>query len=394
MENTEGLLQESCVCSSDHSQEIGKLALALAKAQGAMEAAKKDSKNPFFNSKYADLASVWEAIRKPLSDNELAAVQITGKGESYQLMVKEKNGPNREVTGHEIIVTTLLAHSSGEWIRSDLYVKPLNIDPQAIGSALTYGRRYGLAAMVGVAQDDDDGNSGSGRNGNSSVKGKQERKPAGPPPPSKITDVQVRRIGALMKEKEVSRDDMKEHCKKNFKVSSAMDLTEDQAKSLIITLESQPDPVPPDPPPPVDGPPPQEEPLKFECHGCGKGFTKDFVRLLDTGNYVCTGCDPNAHVFEPSKFQCTTCKLTILGDPASTSGRWKYCKKCTDAKMKPDIPMDALEVIGDCVSLGYTEAEVREFAQSWSNKEITELTVEQLQRMYKHMKASKEGGGQ
>jgi len=123
------------------SASIGKLATDLAKAQGMIVGAIKDSNNPYFKSKYADIASVWDACRKALSTNNLALVQTTNASEE----------------GHIVIITTLM-HTSGEWFRGYLPIKPTKSDPQALGSAITYGRRYALAAMVGVAQIDDDGN--------------------------------------------------------------------------------------------------------------------------------------------------------------------------------------------------------------------------------------------
>lgn len=127
----------------DMSAQIGKLALALSKAQGEMGAALKDSKNPFFNSRYADLAAVWAALREPLAKNELAVVQTT-------------NGD-----GSNAVIITRLVHSSGEWIKGTLTLKPTKQDPQGIGSAITYGRRYALAAICGVVQEDDDANAAS-----------------------------------------------------------------------------------------------------------------------------------------------------------------------------------------------------------------------------------------
>jgi hypothetical protein len=126
------------------SENINELATALAIAQANIKAAKEDSQNPFFKSNYADLASVWGACRKPLTDNGLSIIQTT-------------NNDNDKV----IIETTLL-HKSGQWITSTLSLKPKADDPQSIGSAITYGRRYSLSAMVGVCSDeDDDGNAAS-----------------------------------------------------------------------------------------------------------------------------------------------------------------------------------------------------------------------------------------
>lgn len=128
----------------ERSETIGKLAEALAKAQGAIEGAKKDSQNPFFKSSYADLASVWDACRKPLSDNGLAVVQIPLVG-----------------MGEDVLLQTVIAHSSGEWISGVMSMKPTKTDPQAIGSTLTYLRRYCLSAFAGIAPEDDDGNAAS-----------------------------------------------------------------------------------------------------------------------------------------------------------------------------------------------------------------------------------------
>lgn len=127
------------------SEQINELATALSKAQAEMKGAIKDSKNPFFKSSYADLSSVWDACRGPLTKNGLSIVQ-TNCGDSPETLT----------------VCTTLLHSSGQWISSQLTGKPVKNDPQAIGSAYTYYRRYALAAMVGVSPEDDDGNSAYG----------------------------------------------------------------------------------------------------------------------------------------------------------------------------------------------------------------------------------------
>jgi len=127
------------------SAEIGELAAALAKAQGEMEGAAKSADNPFFKSKYADLSAVWSAARKALSTNNLAVIQTT------------------EPTEDRVVVVTTLAHASGQWIRGKLSMRPVKSDPQGVGSCITYARRYALAAMVGVAPEDDDGNAASGK---------------------------------------------------------------------------------------------------------------------------------------------------------------------------------------------------------------------------------------
>ena len=133
--------------SIEHTPDISALATSLAIAQGKITGALKDSANPFFKSKYADLASVWDACRSALSENGLAVIQ------------------QAEADAEGVLVTTTLAHSSGQWTRSTLRLVPKDSSPQGIGSAITYGRRYALAAAVGVAQVDDDGNAASGREG-------------------------------------------------------------------------------------------------------------------------------------------------------------------------------------------------------------------------------------
>lgn len=126
------------------SNEINELAKALAKAQGEMKFAVKDSVNPHFKSKYADLSSVIEAIKEPLSSNGLTFMQpiVTIDGQTF--------------------IETLLIHESGQWIKS---LVPLHVPKdsrnaiQAFGASTTYLRRYSLSSLVGVAQDDDDGES-------------------------------------------------------------------------------------------------------------------------------------------------------------------------------------------------------------------------------------------
>jgi len=128
-----------------HSDAINEIATALAKAQGVIKGASKDAANPFFKSKYADLASVWDACRKALTDNGIAVVQSVGAVEN------------------KVRVSTMLVHASGQWFADDLLMTPKEDTPQAIGSCATYGRRYALAAFAGVAPEDDDAEAAQGR---------------------------------------------------------------------------------------------------------------------------------------------------------------------------------------------------------------------------------------
>lgn len=132
------------------SASTDQLDLALAAAQGAFDAAPKDRENPHFRSKYADLASVWGACRSALHKNKVSVTQ----------WVLELNGAAR------VKILTRLAHQ-GQWMQATASIpvsadKSGNITAQAVGSAITYLRRYSLAAALGVvADDDDDGNHAS-----------------------------------------------------------------------------------------------------------------------------------------------------------------------------------------------------------------------------------------
>ena len=127
------------------SPSIAALATALSKAQGQFDHAKKDANNPFFKSKYADLAAVIDAAKPHLAANGLAVIQTT------------------EINENGLRLVTTLAHQSGEYISGDYPIKPTKDDPQGMGSAMTYARRYAFSAITGIASDDDDGNAASGK---------------------------------------------------------------------------------------------------------------------------------------------------------------------------------------------------------------------------------------
>ena len=130
------------------SPTINKIAAALVKAQVAMTGAKKGAANPFFKSKYADLPAVVEAIKEPLNNNGITFMQVIG------------------VNGGMVVVETVLLHESGEFISGEtpVIVAKAN-DPQALGSAITYAKRYGLQAIAGLPTEDDDGEKAMGRGG-------------------------------------------------------------------------------------------------------------------------------------------------------------------------------------------------------------------------------------
>jgi len=153
------------------SESLNELAAALAKAQGQMEGAKKDADNPFFKSKYADLASVVEAIRGPFAEHGLSYAQLPTPRE-----------------GEEVAVETMLMHSSGQWMVSLTVVPVSKKDAQGYGSALTYARRYGLQAIAGVAAEDDDGNAAA------SAKPSRKREPEPPKPLNETIEQKADRL--------------------------------------------------------------------------------------------------------------------------------------------------------------------------------------------------------
>lgn len=123
----------------EHTPDISKLAEALSAAQGEMRSARRDETNPHFKHRYASLTSVIETARPALAKHGLAFTQAPGP-----------------LVDGTIEITTMLLHKEGQWIRSTLSMPVLRRDPQGIGSALTYGLRYSLMAILGIPPADDD----------------------------------------------------------------------------------------------------------------------------------------------------------------------------------------------------------------------------------------------
>ena len=125
------------------SDQVDKIFPALIKAQSEMGNAKKSSANPFFKSKYADLSEIIDVSKESLSKNGIGIIQSPGGN------------------GNTVTVTARLIHESGQWIEDTISLPLTQNTPQAAGSAITYGRRYQLAALMNMAQEDDDGNTAS-----------------------------------------------------------------------------------------------------------------------------------------------------------------------------------------------------------------------------------------
>lgn len=147
------------------SPELHELAAALSKAQGAMDGAKKSSSNPFFKSKYADLASVKDAIREPFATHGLSVVQVPqttfqGAPEAYEWTAKHSGEVRHGVRVFTVVtVLTRLLHTSGQFIEESVSAMLPNGDPQSVGSAISYLRRYALQSVAGIAAEDDDAES-------------------------------------------------------------------------------------------------------------------------------------------------------------------------------------------------------------------------------------------
>lgn len=130
----------------EHSETVTDLFKALHQAQGQLAGVKRDSVNPHFKNRYASLENVIEAAKGPLQANGLAFTQA----------------PGRLIDG-AVEVTTMLMHTSGQWMRSTLHVPLAKTDPQGVGSAITYGSRYSLMAALGLPPVDDDAEAALGR---------------------------------------------------------------------------------------------------------------------------------------------------------------------------------------------------------------------------------------
>ena len=221
--------------NSAMSPTIGAIAKALGQAQSQFSPIKQDKDNPFFKSRFASLGAIIDATKGALAKNGLAVSQLV-----------DTNGV--------VHVDTLLMHESGEWIRSSISLKPKADDPQSIGSAITYGRRYSLGAILGVAsEDDDDGNQSSGKGDQKKPETQPEQPkapaPAGQPtrkpqvsnPDDPITGPQSKAIHALLTKLNITDDlERMEHISRiagiQPTVTSTASLTKGEASTVIESL--------------------------------------------------------------------------------------------------------------------------------------------------------------
>lgn len=190
------------------SEQINELITALSKAQGIMMPAIKDSINPHFKSSYADLASVWEACRSALSSSGLAVTQTL------------------DFAGEKQVLVTLLGHTSGQWIKSVIALPIQRPGPHELGSCLSYCRRYALAAMVGVYQDDDDAEKAQ-----DSYRKTREQKE------SPLTEDQLSKLKSLSSS--VSDKEYIKRLNDHLKVKSILDLNPKDYERAIGYLEKK-----------------------------------------------------------------------------------------------------------------------------------------------------------
>lgn len=161
------------------SDSIAKIAPALVAAQAAFPPIMKDGKNPAFKSKYATLDGIMAAVRPALAANGLAVVQ---------------GAIHPETDGGKLVglaVESVLVHTSGEWMSTMVPVPVTKSDAHGLGSALSYGRRYGISALLALTTDeDDDGNAAASTNSKGRpvsldvVVVRRQNTPAAPPPPA------------------------------------------------------------------------------------------------------------------------------------------------------------------------------------------------------------------
>lgn len=210
------------------SEKINELTSALAKAQGQITAAPKDAENSHFKSEYATLDSVWDACRGPLSLNGLAVVQ----------------SPSITTAG-AVLLTTLLAHTSGQWLESALELLPKDRGPHSVGSAITYGRRYALMAIVGIApagadegsRGDDDGNAAHGPRQSNPSPVRPVAGATATPKPTHPSPAQIKYLFTVMSTSKIPEELLRHYVKTEFGIDSTKELNLAQFDQTLKAME-------------------------------------------------------------------------------------------------------------------------------------------------------------
>ena len=218
------------------SETIDQLATALSTAQAAMGPAIKGKRNPHFRSSYADLSAVVEAIREPFTAAGLSWVQA----------------PSVDVASGLVTVTTRVLHTSGQWLEASVSAMPgrggkADLSPQAVGSVITYLRRYGLQALAGIPSADDDGEAAMGRSmpqqrQQRAPKRQQQQKRTPPAAEARWADDERARFCAKLGDLGLQYDAVAEYCESINRPRPSM-MGEQRRQQLLAYLEGAADVV-------------------------------------------------------------------------------------------------------------------------------------------------------
>lgn len=187
-----------------------KIMEALSKMQGCLDNAKKESDNPFYKSRYADLATCLQTAKKVMAENGLSLSQ------------------HCTFDGNFVQCVTVLGHTSGQMMASTLAVPVVKKDPQGIGSSITYARRYALSAVIGLAQADDDAEGAV-------VHDEEPNEPPTDKPYEYATDKQVKLIRTIIGKYKISVESI--HSR--YKVANLESMSKEQASECIRILKKQ-----------------------------------------------------------------------------------------------------------------------------------------------------------
>lgn len=193
------------------SESLKAFAPAFLKAQSAITFAAKDATNPHFKNRYADLPAVIDAVKPALNKNGITFTQT----------------PSPSETGF-LALTTRLMHETGEFIEDTATLPLPKADPQGYGSAMTYARRYALASICGLFQDDDDGQAASGP-----VSRQEPAKSQGKAISDKTRD------GLINFMEDPKLGPRVEAAMKAYKVRSIDEFTEEQGQAIIVKLSKE-----------------------------------------------------------------------------------------------------------------------------------------------------------
>ena len=206
------------------SESITKIAAALVAFSGEVKSIDHDSTNPHFKSDYTSLDHMIEVTKPILHKHGLTVMQFPGGD------------------GERVTVRTMILHNSGEWIETEpLTLKPVKLDPQGAGSAITYARRYSYAAALSLSLgDDDDGNEaskGPAQTTKSSPKPSEASKST-PASNNLISQAQVNYCHKLKNDKRISDDDFHRMIEEISGQESLKELTKNQAHEFINLLNN------------------------------------------------------------------------------------------------------------------------------------------------------------